>query len=200
MEACERLATQVPRASCFRVSQEGCSPLAVAIETGLSFRVSRKGCSPAAPLGFSVGEAANQNTIDLQWEMRRELQCKALRRREKSRGAKNNGEQWKKQCAEQWKQSEIRARADASPGHIDSPRKQSPAAERRRARISVTRISAIAHPSAERTLKSAPRYSRRAIKEACNTRSYAIALPFRGRRSAHTLLTSHPIAVSRATL
>jgi hypothetical protein len=35
-----------------------------------------------------------------------DLQCKALRRREKSRGAKNNGEQWKKQCAEQWKQSE----------------------------------------------------------------------------------------------
>jgi hypothetical protein len=29
-----------------------------------------------------------------------------------------------KQCAEQWKQSEIRARADASPGHIDTPQKQ----------------------------------------------------------------------------
>jgi hypothetical protein len=43
------------------------------------------------------------------------------------------------------------ARADASPGHVDTPQKQSPAAERRRARISVTRISAIAHPSAERT-------------------------------------------------
>jgi hypothetical protein len=45
-------------------------------------------------------------------ENARQLQCKALRRREKSRGAKNNGEQWKKQCTEQWKQSEIRARAD----------------------------------------------------------------------------------------
>jgi hypothetical protein len=30
-------------------------------------------------------------------------------RREKSRERKNNEEQWKKQCAEQWKQSEIRA-------------------------------------------------------------------------------------------
>src|SRR5205085_11240262 len=51
--------------------------------------------------------------------MRRELQCKALRRLQKSRRRRNNGEQWKKQCAEQWKQSEIRARADPSPGHID---------------------------------------------------------------------------------
>jgi hypothetical protein len=81
----------------------------------------------------------------------RQLQCKALRRLQKIRQRNNNGEQWKKQCAEQWKQSGIRARADASPGHIDAPQKQSPAAERRRARISVTRISTIAHPSAERT-------------------------------------------------
>jgi hypothetical protein len=29
----------------------------------------------------------------------------------KAADAKNNGEQWKKQCAGQWKQSEIRARA-----------------------------------------------------------------------------------------
>jgi hypothetical protein len=36
------------------------------------------------------------------------------------------------------------------------PQKQSPAAERRRAQTSETRINAIAHPSAERTLKSAP--------------------------------------------
>ena len=89
-------------------------------------------------------------------ENARQLQCKALRRREKSRRRRNNGEQWKKQRAGQWKQSEIRARADASPGHIDTPQKQSPAAERRRAHTSKTRISAIAHPSAERTLKSAP--------------------------------------------
>ena len=88
--------------------------------------------------------------------MRGELQCKALRRREKSRRRRNNGEQWKKQGAEQWKQADIRARADASPGHIDTPQKQSPAAERRRAHTSETRISAIAHPSAERTLKALP--------------------------------------------
>jgi hypothetical protein len=36
-------------------------------------------------------------------ENARQLQCKALRQLEKSRGAKNNGEQWKKQCAEQSK-------------------------------------------------------------------------------------------------
>jgi len=84
-------------------------------------------------------------------ENARQLQCKALRRREKSRGAKNNEEQWKKQCEEQWELSEIPARADASPGHIDIAQKQSPAAERRRAHTSKTRISAIAHPSAERT-------------------------------------------------
>jgi hypothetical protein len=29
------------------------------------------------------------------------LQCNALREREKSRRRKNNGKQWKKQCAEQ---------------------------------------------------------------------------------------------------
>jgi hypothetical protein len=40
---------------------------------------------------------------------------------------------------------------------ISTPqKKQSPAAERRRAHTSKTRISAIAHRSAERTLKSAP--------------------------------------------
>src|SRR5690348_9574699 len=32
--------------------------------------------------------------------------------------------QRKKQGAEQWKQADIRARADASPGHIDTPQKQ----------------------------------------------------------------------------
>jgi hypothetical protein len=84
-------------------------------------------------------------------ENARQLQCKALSELEKSRRRKNNGKQWKKQCAEQWKRSEIRARPDASPGHIDTPQKQSPAAERRRAHTSKTRISAIAHPSAERT-------------------------------------------------
>ncbi|HEY4918850.1 MAG TPA: hypothetical protein VII40_01970 [Xanthobacteraceae bacterium] len=41
-----------------------------------------------------------------------QLQCNALRGLQKSRRRRNNGKQWKKQCAEQWKQSEIRARAD----------------------------------------------------------------------------------------
>jgi hypothetical protein len=58
-----------------------------------------------------------------------------------------------KTMRQRWKQSDIRARADPSPGQIDTPHKQSPAAERRRARISVTRISTIAHLAAERTLK-----------------------------------------------
>jgi hypothetical protein len=44
-------------------------------------------------------------------KMRRQLQCNPLQEREKSRRRRNNGEQWKKQCAEQWKQSEIRASA-----------------------------------------------------------------------------------------
>src|ERR1700746_4127228 len=86
--------------------------------------------------------------------MRRNYNARPCGGERKAAGA--NGEQWKKQCAEQWKQSEIRARADVSPGHIDTPQKQSPAAERRRAHTSETRISAIAHPSAESTLKSAP--------------------------------------------
>jgi hypothetical protein len=44
-------------------------------------------------------------------ENARQLQCKALHGREKSHRRGNNGKQWQKQCAEQWKQSEIRARA-----------------------------------------------------------------------------------------
>jgi hypothetical protein len=44
-------------------------------------------------------------------ENARQLQCKALRRRQKIRRRSNNGKQWKKQCAEQSKQSEIWARA-----------------------------------------------------------------------------------------
>jgi hypothetical protein len=44
-------------------------------------------------------------------ENARQLQCKALQRRQKSRRRGNNGKQWKKQCAEQWKQSKIRVRA-----------------------------------------------------------------------------------------
>jgi hypothetical protein len=41
-------------------------------------------------------------------ENTRQLQCKALRRLQKIRRRRNNGEQWKKQCALQWKQSEIK--------------------------------------------------------------------------------------------
>jgi hypothetical protein len=83
----------------------------------------------------------------------------------------------KKQGAEQWKQAEIQARAGASPGQIDVPQKQSPAAERRRAHTSKTRISAIAHPLAERTLKGALVIPAGLSKIACSTRSYAMALP-----------------------
>jgi len=45
-------------------------------------------------------------------------------RLEKRRPRSNNGEQWKKQCAGQWKQSDIRVRADASPAHIAPQHKQ----------------------------------------------------------------------------
>jgi len=44
-------------------------------------------------------------------ENARQLQCKALSELEKSRRRKNNGKQWKKQCAEQSEQSDIRASA-----------------------------------------------------------------------------------------
>jgi hypothetical protein len=53
----------------------------------------------------------------------RQLQCKALRRLQKIRRRKNNDEQWKKQCAGQWKQSEIRD-GGASTGHFTNPSKQ----------------------------------------------------------------------------
>ena len=78
----------------------------------------------------------------------RQLQCKALRELEKSRRRKNNGKQWKKQCAKQWNRC---PQNPASPGHVQTPQKQSPAAARRRAHISETRISAIAHWAARCT-------------------------------------------------
>jgi hypothetical protein len=56
-------------------------------------------------------------------EHARQLRCKALRGLEKLCRRNNNGEQWKKQCAEQWKLPDIRACAEASPGHIDNPTK-----------------------------------------------------------------------------
>ena len=161
-QACERLATRVP---------------------SLSFSCLTGRVSGPAPLVFADGRAAKKyNRFTM--EIARQLQCKALRSREKSRRRNNNGKQWKKQCAEQWKQSDIRARADASPGHIGTHKNKSPAAERRRAHRSKTRISAIAHSSAGRTLKKRSRYSRRDTKEACNTRSYAIVLPRSGHRFA----------------
>src|ERR1700722_13588468 len=40
-----------------------------------------------------------------------QIQCKSLKGRKKSRRRRNNGKQWKKQCAEQCEQSEIRARS-----------------------------------------------------------------------------------------
>jgi hypothetical protein len=54
-------------------------------------------------------------------EKTRQLQCNTLRALEKSRRRKNNEEQWKKQCEEQWTHWDIRARADASPGQINAP-------------------------------------------------------------------------------
>jgi hypothetical protein len=39
-------------------------------------------------------------------ENARQLQCKALRGREKNGRRKNNGKQWKEQCAEQSEQSD----------------------------------------------------------------------------------------------
>ena len=113
-------------------------------------------------------------------ENARQLQCKALHRLQKIRRCKNNGKQWKKQCAEQWRQWEIRARADS-----DIPKKL-PIAERRRAHTSKTRISAIAHPSVERTSKKRSRYSRRAAKDARDTHSYAM-VPASPRGSAHDI-------------
>src|SRR5712691_727665 len=99
MEACERLATRVPRASRFRVSQDGCSRLAVAIETS-------------------------------RLRAREKARCRKYRRFTGRRGAPNTGKvieiakekvNGKKQGAEQGKQAEIRAHADASPGHVDTP-------------------------------------------------------------------------------
>src|SRR4029077_14931988 len=77
MEACERLAARVPEPLVF-----------------VSHHWGALQCSPAAPLVFSGGgpeRKYNRFTMG----KRRELQCKALRRREKSRRRKNNGEQWK---------------------------------------------------------------------------------------------------------
>ncbi len=50
------------------------------------------------------------NSIDLQWEMRRHLQCKALTWRRKNRGRKINGKQSRHQRAKQWKQLKTRTR------------------------------------------------------------------------------------------
>jgi hypothetical protein len=91
MEACERLATRVPGASRFRLSQEGCSPLAVAIETGLSFRAEKAVVEKYRRFTGRRGAPNTGKVIEIAKE-------------------KVNG---KKQCAEQGKQAEIRAHADA---------------------------------------------------------------------------------------
>jgi hypothetical protein len=52
--------------------------------------------------------------MDLQWKMRAKYNARPCEGKRKAAGARtmeNNGKQWKKQCEEQWKQSEIRARA-----------------------------------------------------------------------------------------
>ena len=114
MKACERLAMRVPRAS--RGATCCCDRNRVS-----RFVSHRRGW----PSGlFFLGERAGKKYNRFTMEIARQLQCKALRRREKSRRRNNNGKQWKKQCAEQWKRADVRARADASPGHIDTPHKQ----------------------------------------------------------------------------
>jgi hypothetical protein len=103
----------------------------------------------------ALQNSKQKNTGDLQGENAANYNARPCNDERKAAGAKTM-ENRKKQCAEQWKQVEIQAHADALPGRIDTPQKQSPAAERRRAHRSKTRVSAIAHPSAERTSKSAP--------------------------------------------
>jgi hypothetical protein len=61
------------------------------------------------------GSAPEKNTGDLQWKMRANYNARPCDGERKAAGAetmKNNGKTMKKQCAEQWRQSEIRARAD----------------------------------------------------------------------------------------
>jgi len=152
MEACERLATRVPRAFRFGVSQNDAVPR----DRTVSRLVSRRQGAPRRPACFSGGgpqKKYRRFTGGMRWK----LQCKALRRREKSRRRKNRGNQGKNRRGTM-EQADIRARADASPGSYRRRQIESPAAERRRAHKSKTRISAVAHPSAERTskLKSAP--------------------------------------------
>ena len=81
----------------------------------------------ARPLGDRVGAAAERRVKGLsradgkiflekynRFTMKnaRQLQYKALRELEKISRRRNNGKQWKKQCAEQSEQSGIRASAD----------------------------------------------------------------------------------------
>jgi hypothetical protein len=116
-----------------------------------------------------------KNTIDLQWKMRANYNATPCNGERKAAGARTMEKTMEKTMRRAMEASEIRARADASPGHIDTPQTQSPAAERRRAHTSKTRISAIAHSSAERTLKSAP-----VIPAGLSKKPYAIALPRTG--------------------
>src|ERR1051325_1914922 len=52
-----------------------------------------------------------------------QLQCKSLRELEKSRRRKNNGKQWKKQCAKQWNRC---PQAPAPPGLVDTHKSNRP--------------------------------------------------------------------------
>ena len=124
-----------------RATQAGCSPLAVAIATSSQFGV-QGGCQ--------------KNTIDLQWKMRANYNARPCDRERKAAGAttmENNG----KNNAQNNGNRRTSGRVLTHRRVISTSHKiQSPAAERRRAHTSRTRISAIAHPSADRTLKSAP--------------------------------------------
>jgi hypothetical protein len=72
-----------------------CAPLAKSPDEAVS--------PSRAPRGSTfLGSQAKYNGSAM--KNRRQLQYKALMKREKSRERKNNEEQWKKQCAEQWKQ------------------------------------------------------------------------------------------------
>src|SRR5262249_51205978 len=91
-----------------------------------------------------------KNTIDLQWKMHADYNarlCASLRKAAGARTMENNGNNNGKNNA----QSNGTVARSPPPGHVETREKQSPAAERRRAQISITRISAIAHSVAQCT-------------------------------------------------
>src|SRR5215470_17147537 len=82
---------------------------------------------------------AIQNTIDLQCEMRRQLQCKALREPEKSPRRRNKASNGKNNAREQSKQSKIGARHRAA--HVRSRKMKNAREVDLRAQGNETRIS-----------------------------------------------------------